>query len=548
MGNYIPFRKTNTALKPQPSGYIPFGKSVQPIGETNLGLPEIGGVEITTPAIVSQKEKEKIGIKETLKYLTPQTISEAGGKVFGAIGQFGKTIGQSIARSFVSMGTELREQLLVPKAERKQFGEATYTPQNETEKKIFGTDKPINFKTIGEETLAIGGEDFKNKWGNYSIPVGMLIAGLDITPFGGGKKQVLEVAAKTISKTQDVVEIAKTLKTILRGSDEEIEILAKSLKMVNKEDEILKVIETAGKAKQATPIAQKATKLGVSAEKGIIPKELEPLAVEARTFESARLWKLSFEGMPVDKGNKITQQLIDAGFIEKPPTGMISKRVVPDYEGFYTQATKGIKEVGAERKFVEVPREQLPVRIEGAEKGVSALEARMKGIFETENVKRAKAEAEARGLDISIYDKMSKPEQLNAAAKYVAKTAQKEILEVLEGKREAPKGLLHNAIMLALEEKSLRDKNVDLSIKLASLRSTRAGQEISILTEVGEISPVSGMDVIIRARREVATKKLGEGKTIQGEKVARVKDIKTEQTKLQMKMSEVEKLLSNIVC
>ena len=271
MGNYIPFRKTNTALKPQPSGYIPFGKSVQPIGETNLGLPEIGGVEITTPAIVSQKEKEKIGIKETLKYLTPQTISEAGGKVFGAIGQFGKTIGQSIARSFVSMGTELREQLLVPKAERKQFGEATYTPQNETEKKIFGTDKPINFKTIGEETLAIGGEDFKNKWGNYSIPVGMLIAGLDITPFGGGKKQVLEVAAKTISKTQDVVEIAKTLKTILRGSDEEIEILAKSLKMVNKENEILKVIETAGKAKQATPIAQKATKLGVSAEKGIIP-------------------------------------------------------------------------------------------------------------------------------------------------------------------------------------------------------------------------------------------------------------------------------------
>ena len=140
------------------------------------------------------------------------------------------------------------------------------------------------------------------------------------------------------------------------------------------------------------------------------------------------------------------------------------------------------KEVKPRRKFIEVPREQLPVRIEGAEKGVSALEARMKGIFETENVKRAKAEAEARGLDVSIYDKMSKPEQINAAAKYAARTSQKEVLEVLEGKREAPKGLLHNAIMIALEEKSLRDKNVDLAIKLASLRSTRAGQEISILT------------------------------------------------------------------
>ena len=205
-------------------------------------------------------------------------------------------------------------------------------------------------------------------------------------------------------------------------------------------------------------------------------------------------------------------------------------------------------EVKPKRKYIEIPREQLPIRIEQAEKGVSALEARMKGIFETENVKRAKAEAEARGLDISIYDKMSKPEQINAAAKYVARISQKEVLEVLEGKREAPKGLLHNSIMIALEEKSLRDKNVDLAIKLASLRSTRAGQEISILTEVGELSPVSGMDAIIRARRESATKKLGEGQTLQTKKTSQIKEIKTEQTKFQMKLSEAEKLLNSIVC
>src|SRR3990167_2248024 len=209
----------------------------------------------------------------------------------------------------------------------------------------------------------------------------------------------------------------------------------------------------------------------------------------------------------------------------------------------------GVEEVTSKPrgKFIDVPREQLPIRTEGADRGVSALEARMKGIFETENVKVAKAEAEARGLDISIYDKMSKPEQLRLAAKYVQSTSQRNVLEVLEGKREAPKGLLHNAIILALEEKSLRDRNVDLGIKLASLRSTRMGQEISILTEAG-LSFVSGLDQIIRARREATTRKLKQGETIQVKKSSTIEEIKTEQTKTQLKLSEVEKILKSITC
>jgi len=199
------------------------------------------------------------------------------------------------------------------------------------------------------------------------------------------------------------------------------------------------------------------------------------------------------------------------------------------------------------RKFIDVPREQLPVRTEGAEKGVSSLEARIKGVFETKNVEKAKIEAENRGLDISVYDRMSKPEQIREAAKYVSRTPQKEVLEVLEGKREAPKGLLHNAIMIALEEKSLRDKNVDAAIKLASLRSTRMGQEISILTEVANLRPdIKSMSEIIRARRDFAEKKTG-GKISQ--KAEKMKtEIKTEQTKLQLKMSEVSKLLEEITC
>lgn len=214
-------------------------------------------------------------------------------------------------------------------------------------------------------------------------------------------------------------------------------------------------------------------------------------------------------------------------------------------------AVKEITKIKPSKKFVEVPREQLPVRpIKGmeveAEKGVSALESRMKGLFERENVRAAKAEAEARGLDISIYDKMSKPEQLRMAAKYVTRTSQREVLEVLEGKREAPKGLLHNAIMIALEEKSLRDSNVNLAIKLASLRSTRAGQEISILTEVEGISPVSAIDKIIRARAERAGRRL---KIKPAEEISKqVKQVSTELTQSRIKIAEAERILADIVC
>lgn len=142
-----------------------------------------------------------------------------------AVISFGKEVGQSMARSFISVGAAIG-----PIGEKPSLAN-TYTPQTEIEKKIFGTDKPIGFKSIGEEMLMIGGEDFKQKWGAYSIPIGMVMAGLDIAPIGVGKKEALKVAAKAISKTDNVIKIAKSLKTIVKGTDEEINLLAKSLKL-----------------------------------------------------------------------------------------------------------------------------------------------------------------------------------------------------------------------------------------------------------------------------------------------------------------------------
>jgi hypothetical protein len=206
-----------------------------------------------------------------------------------------------------------------------------------------------------------------------------------------------------------------------------------------------------------------------------------------------------------------------------------------------------IPAIKPKRKYTEVPAEQLPVKT-GGEKAVSSLEARMKGIFERQNLKKAEAEAKERGLDISTYERMSKPEQLAAAAKFVEKTSQKKVLEILEGKADAPKGLLNNSIMLALMEKSARDKNIDLAIKLSSLKATRYGQELSILTEVAELNPVSAMETIIRARRRSAERKLKAGETISSKKLKMVSEISKESSKLKMKMSEVETLLKEITC
>jgi len=246
----------------------------------------------------------------------------------------------------------------------------------------------------------------------------------------------------------------------------------------------------------------------------------------------------------VNKANELAKQAQEPVPVEvKPEVIEKTGKVTPQ------ELAQPVIERGRPRKYIEVPREQLPVKMSEAEKGVSVLESRMKGLFETENVKKAKAEAEARGLDISVYDKMNKPEQLRNAAKYVSKTSQNEVLEVLEGKREAPGGLLHNAIMLALEEKSLRYKNVNLAIKLASLRSTRMGQEISILTEVSGLRPeIGAMQEIIRARRSFAEKRLPQGVRLSQKAESMKTEIKIEQTKQQLKMSEVQKILNEITC
>ena len=94
---------------------------------------------------------------------------------------------------------------------------------------------------------------------------------------------------------------------------------------------------------------------------------------------------------------------------------------------------------------------------------------------------------------------MSKPEQIKNATKYVLDKPE-EALAVLRGEKEAPKGLLKNSIYVAMENQAVGD--VELARKLASLSATRAGQELSILTELNPNSPVKAIRDVINIREQ----------------------------------------------
>ena len=188
----------------------------------------------------------------------------------------------------------------------------------------------------------------------------------------------------------------------------------------------------------------------------------------------------------------------------------IDNKVLTD---FYTQATKGV-EAKPIKRVVEVPREQLPIG-EGKEK-ISRLEARVK-----EALGKISPEDQEK-LGLTTYNQMNKKENISKAVDYVTKN-QEEALKVLEGKAETPKGIARNSIYVAMENMAKGD--VELARKLASLSSTRMGQELSILSELDPESPVRIMRDIIKIR-EGEFKRKYKGRTTEQAKNKVVEDIK----------------------
>ena len=151
-------------------------------------------------------------------------------------------------------------------------------------------------------------------------------------------------------------------------------------------------------------------------------------------------------------------------------------------------------------KTVSVPREQLPVASKEGVERVSRLEARV-----TESLD--KTSQEIKDQLGSIYTQMNKKEQISKASRYVNDNPD-DAMAVLRGQKEAPKDILKNSIYVAMENQAKGD--VELARKLASLQSTRAGQELSILTEIDPSSPVKVMRDLVKVREEVFKKKYGD--------------------------------------
>lgn len=149
-------------------------------------------------------------------------------------------------------------------------------------------------------------------------------------------------------------------------------------------------------------------------------------------------------------------------------------------------------------KEVQVPRDQVPVG-EGKLK-VSKLEARIKGVM-----KKATPE-QIDELGLSTYNQMNKQEMIEKAAEYVANN-QQEALEVIRGKKEPPKGIIPEAIYIALSEQAKGD--VTLATKLASLQATALGQRISILSEIDKDSPVKLLNEVYKIREAEWKKRHG---------------------------------------
>lgn len=144
-------------------------------------------------------------------------------------------------------------------------------------------------------------------------------------------------------------------------------------------------------------------------------------------------------------------------------------------------------------KEITVPRSQLPVGGSGETK-VSRLAARV-----SDKLGAITPEERAK---LPEYEAMTHKDQLQKAAAFVESNP-KDALAILRGDKPAPEGLLHGSIFLAAEQKAIDSGDATLIRDLASLRATRAGQELSILAARDTNSPVKYLDEVKQARYEI---------------------------------------------
>jgi hypothetical protein len=197
--------------------------------------------------------KNKVEVIDVLNEIPESTV-----KVIKTIGSFAKSVQESIARSGASVGLTLAypfsKKYTLAKEELGPELQNIFTilygndPLKSLQTRIAETE--ISLKSEGLNIPGIGSVDVKGK----EMPLAVLgvgaVVGLDFTGWGGGKKQTLNLLAKT-SKVDDVAKILKAIGV----ADDLVPIYSKTIAELSKVDDVIKVIDKIENIQKTTKIA-----------------------------------------------------------------------------------------------------------------------------------------------------------------------------------------------------------------------------------------------------------------------------------------------------
>lgn len=317
------------------------------------------------------------------------------------------------------------------------------------------------------------------------------------------KTKPVSITKQRLETVKNIKDVKTTLKSIQKEYEEiSTEIQSKSFIAQQKRENIntkdiadLKRIYSTSKKFQAGDIET----IRASKHKDLINRVIEDIQEANPDMDEAEAFEFALE-LPTQKeamGGSTPQmrELIEKEKLLTKYLNNLKDRqknlAIKQDNELFKEWEKAVAAQEKLAKIIEVPSQQLPVG-EGELKA-SRLEARVRDVINN-------TPQEIRDqLGGTTYNKMNRNDQIKKAVEYVVSNPE-DALRVLRGEIEAPQGILRNSIYRAMDEYSLGD--ADLARKLASLQSTRYGQELNILAGMNPESPVKLMTDLVDFRRK----------------------------------------------
>ena len=359
---------------------------------------------------------------------------------------------------------------------------------------------------------------------------------VDRPDFGSfSQKQVIQGIRDGKAHFAELPEIKKALQKL--GYDGQITAEvpnAKNIGVWNKE-----VIKTKS---QLIDIYNKANKAKKPTEGGKTSKVATKVKLNSTERANKRATKVSSKAEFVRKMT-IAEKRAVARYFGLNYTKASQNKLNRAYTDFYELASKRKLKIQPIEEKVSVSRERLPV---GASEGfasttegktkVSRLEARVRG--QLENL----TEEQIDELGLSTFETLNKKDNIRKADIYLNKNGFDKGIEILKGERLAPKGILPESIFVSMYNQSKGD--VELATKLASLAATRAGQGLSILTELDPTSPVKFIKELTQRKIEA----LGGKEKVAERRKMEINKLKEEVKKTTPTKLEWESFVEQITC